>query len=82
MKDIYRFCLAIFVFVTLCFLATESRLAGADRAAANEGKETGLQEGETAPPFHALDQSGKEQTEQSVAGKNGTVLLFFRSADW
>lgn len=42
----------------------------------------GLAEGSSAPPFRARDQLGKEQTQATVAGKNGTVLLFFRSADW
>ena len=44
--------------------------------------QAGLREGETAPPFRARDQFGKEQNNATVAGKNGTVLLFFRSADW
>ena len=38
--------------------------------------------GEIAPPFKARDQFGKQQSNSSLAGKNGTVLLFFRSADW
>ena len=42
----------------------------------------GLAVGEHAPPFSALDQFGKTQTLDSLKGKNGTVLLFFRSADW
>ncbi len=42
----------------------------------------GLSEGEIAPRFQAHDQFGHEQTNQTLAGKNGTVLLFFRSADW
>ena len=29
-----------------------------------------------------LDQASKPRTAASLAGKNGTVLLFFRSADW
>ena len=42
----------------------------------------GLAEGEVAPPFSAHDQFGQEQDNHRIAGKNGTVLLFFRSADW
>jgi hypothetical protein len=42
----------------------------------------GIAEGQTAPAFKATDQFGHEQTNQTIAGKNGTVLLFFRSADW
>jgi hypothetical protein len=43
---------------------------------------TGLPVGEKAPAFSAQDQFGKEQTLESLKGSHGTVLLFFRSADW
>jgi len=42
----------------------------------------GLSVGDKAPAFSIHDQSGKLQTLDSLKGKNGTVLLFFRSADW
>ena len=42
----------------------------------------GIPVGKPAPPFHAQDQFGKEQTLSSVMGANGAVLLFFRSSDW
>jgi len=45
-------------------------------------KQVGIAEGQIAPPFKAADQFGHEQTNQTIAGKNGMVLLFFRSADW
>jgi hypothetical protein len=38
--------------------------------------------GTRAPTFKAHDQFGHEQTIESLAGPNGVVLLFFRSADW
>ena len=38
--------------------------------------------GAKAPDFAAHDQFGHGQTLQSLAGPNGLVLLFFRSADW
>jgi len=44
--------------------------------------EIGLKSGEKAPAFAAHDQNGNERTSVSLAGQNGTVLLFFRSADW
>jgi len=44
--------------------------------------DVGLAVGAPAPRFQARDQFGSDQTERTVAGKNGTVLLFFRSADW
>jgi hypothetical protein len=42
----------------------------------------GLPVGQKAPAFSARDQFGREQTLESLKGSNGTVLLFFRSADW
>ena len=45
-------------------------------------QQVGIAEGQIAPPFKATDQFGHEQTNQTIAGKNGMVLLFFRSADW
>jgi hypothetical protein len=42
----------------------------------------GLPAGRKAPPFSLRDQFGREQTLESLKGPRGTVLLFFRSADW
>jgi hypothetical protein len=42
----------------------------------------GLEVGQKAPAFSARDQFGKEQTLGTLKGPKGTVLLFFRSADW
>lgn len=42
----------------------------------------GLEVGQKAPPFSAPDQFGHEQTLADLLGPKGTVLLFFRSADW
>ena len=42
----------------------------------------GLAVGQKAPPFSARDQFGRMQTLGTLKGANGTVLLFFRSADW
>src|SRR6267143_6992729 len=42
----------------------------------------GLAVGQKAPPFSLRDQTGKVQTLDTLKGTNGTVLLFFRSADW
>ena len=42
----------------------------------------GLPVGAKAPAFEARDQFGKVQTLGTLKGANGTVLLFFRSADW
>lgn len=42
----------------------------------------GLAVGRKAPAFTARDQFGQEQSLDTLKGPNGTVLLFFRSADW
>ena len=42
----------------------------------------GPQVGERVPDFALVDQYGATRTLRSVAGKNGTMLVFFRSADW
>jgi peroxiredoxin len=44
--------------------------------------EVGLRAGQKAPDFSAPDQFGKMQTLESLRGSKGTVLLFYRSADW
>ncbi|MDQ3170375.1 MAG: peroxiredoxin family protein [Acidobacteriota bacterium] len=38
--------------------------------------------GAAAPAFSLADQQGRTQTLSSVAGPKGTMLVFFRSADW
>lgn len=42
----------------------------------------GLAVGQRAPAFSARDQFGNLQTLATLKGTRGTVLLFFRSADW
>jgi hypothetical protein len=42
----------------------------------------GLAVGQKAPDFAARDQFGQERSLATLKGTNGTVLLFFRSADW
>ena len=44
--------------------------------------EVGLRAGQKAPDFSARDQFGKTQTLDTLRGPKGTVLLFYRSADW
>jgi peroxiredoxin len=44
--------------------------------------EVGLRAGQKAPEFSAVDQFGKTQTLETLRGSKGTVLLFYRSADW
>jgi hypothetical protein len=47
-----------------------------------EALSVGLAVGQKAPPFSLHDQFGQTQTLDSLKGNQGTVLLFFRSADW
>ena len=42
----------------------------------------GLRAGQKAPDFSARDQFGQTQTLETLRGAKGTVLLFYRSADW
>ena len=42
----------------------------------------GLAVGQKAPAFSVHDQFGRVQTLDTLKGADGTVLLFFRSADW
>jgi peroxiredoxin len=44
--------------------------------------EVGLRAGQKAPEFSAPDQFGHTQTLETLRGSKGTVLLFYRSADW
>ena len=49
---------------------------------AQSGDGTGPAVGETIPDFAAVDQSGKRRSFADLAGPNGLLLLFHRSADW
>lgn len=51
-------------------------------AASLELMSIGLAVGQKAPDFSLRDQFGHTQTLDSLKGAIGTVLLFFRSADW
>ena len=52
------------------------------RVASIELMSIGLAVGQKAPAFSVRDQFGHLQTLETLKGANGTVLLFFRSADW
>ena len=43
---------------------------------------SGLWVGSKIPELAGVDQLGKWQNFESLKGRNGLVLLFFRSADW
>ncbi len=53
-----------------------------DKSSSPRPTSTGPSLGQKMPPFIARDQFGHEVSSDSLKGANGTVLLFFRSADW
>lgn len=55
---------------------------GAENTPAQESATVGLNIGQKMPAFHTSDQNGHDVSSASLKGANGTVLLFFRSADW
>lgn len=50
--------------------------------AQNDDYRTGPAIGEKVPYFALTDQHGQTQTLDSLAGPNGLLLVFSRSADW
>ena len=42
----------------------------------------GLEIGQRPPEFSLLDQFGREQSNETLKGPKGAIVLFFRSADW
>lgn len=42
----------------------------------------GLDVGQPAPAFALSDQFGHKQSNETLKSSKGTVILFFRSADW
>jgi hypothetical protein len=53
-------------------------LAAQDQDPATLGPKVGA----PLPEFSAVDQFGRTQTLSSLAGPQGLMLVFFRSADW
>jgi hypothetical protein len=51
-------------------------------AASIDVQKLGPQVGTRVPDFSLPDQHGQTRTLRSVMGPKGTLLVFFRSADW
>jgi len=71
--------------LALLTLSTEARSAKVEQAPAPAPIDTskiGPRVGQAVPPIDGVDQFGRRQTLASVAGTRGTMLVFFRSADW
>ena len=51
-------------------------------AALPDIQKLGPQIGERVPAFTLQDQHGQSRTLEALLGEKGTMLVFFRSADW
>ena len=71
--------IAILLLAGLCVLSSGQENPSTNRdLAPSVGPEIGQQ----APAFALRDQFGHGHTNETLKGSKGTVLLFFRSADW
>ena len=70
--------------VLLFFVGSYSPASAQEKTPTNHGvpPSVGLEIGQQAPAFALPDQFGREHTTETLRGSKGTVLLFFRSADW
>jgi len=50
--------------------------------AQNDGAISGLKVGEKIPEFALPDQTGRDRSFRDLAGSDGLLLVFSRSADW
>jgi hypothetical protein len=66
----------------VCAMLAASMSGHAQSSKLTKGPVIGMETGEKAPGFRLKDQFGREQSNDTLRGTNGTVLLFFRSADW
>lgn len=69
------------ILCSLCFLALGSGQENSP-SKPRPSPAFGLEIGRKAPAFSSRDQFGHDQSNQTLKGSDGTVLLFFRSADW
>lgn len=69
------------ILCSLCFLALGSARDNSP-SKPPASPPFGLEVGQNAPAFSSRDQFGHEQSNETLKGSDGTVLLFFRSADW
>jgi len=67
--------------VAILFVLILTPLAAQEIRAA-DAPSSRLRVGSKIPELTGTDQFGKRQDFESLKGRNGLVLLFFRSADW
>jgi cytochrome oxidase Cu insertion factor (SCO1/SenC/PrrC family) len=70
--------IAVLFLAGLSTVASDQENTSTNRALAPSVLEIGQQ----APTFALPDQFGHEHTNETLKGPKGTVILFFRSADW
>ena len=71
--------------VAVLFVVVSSAFASAQENPATNlasASSVGLAIGQQAPVFALPDQFGQEHSNETLKGPKGTVILFFRSADW
>jgi hypothetical protein len=68
----------------LCSIGFLAPASGQENHSISDGvaPSIGLEIGQCAPAFALQDQFGREQSNETLKGPKGMVLLFFRSADW
>jgi cytochrome oxidase Cu insertion factor (SCO1/SenC/PrrC family) len=71
--------IAVLLFLFLAVAAPARNPSSQTPAAAAQ---IGLAVGEAAPAFTLTDQFGNQQSNDSLRAPGGTILVFFRSADW
>jgi hypothetical protein len=71
-------------FGTLCFVGIFGLSSLQEKPSTNRAAPLpiGLEIGQQVPAFALSDQFGQKQSNETLKGSKGTVLLFFRSADW
>lgn len=74
-----KYGITIGLFIAVLLLAYMALTSSGKKA---DSTSIGLQVGQSAPAFVSGDQFGHEQSNGTLRGANGTILLFFRSADW
>lgn len=65
-----------------CLFMVYSTTAAAQTRTQIDVSALGPQVGDQVPDFNLPDQNGLRHTLQSVRGPNGSLILFYRSADW
>jgi cytochrome oxidase Cu insertion factor (SCO1/SenC/PrrC family) len=76
-----RITIAVLFLVGSCAFASGQEKPSANHASDSTASSS-LEIGQKAPAFSLPDQFGHENSNESLKGAKGTVLLFFRSADW